>query len=93
MTVVKLLELVALHMRSLADKGFSQEQVLQTFREDWERWKVEQLHSLREEAQAAKATSDQATVDEIEQEIKQVEAQKYDEGDFYRVWSLSKSLR
>jgi hypothetical protein len=85
-------QFTALYMRSLADEGFSQEQVLQSFREGWERWKVEQLQSLREEQQAAKAASDQATVDEIEQEIRLTEGEEYDEGDFYRIWGLSRYL-
>jgi hypothetical protein len=86
-------QFTARYMRSLVDKGFSQEQVLQTFREDWERWKVEQLQSLREEQQAAQVTSDQATVDEIEQEIGLTEGEEFDEGDFYRIWGLSRYLK
>jgi len=86
-------QFTALYMRFLADRGFSREQVLQAFHEDWERGKVVRLQNLREEQQAAKAASDQTALDEIEREIRLIEAEEYDEGDFYRIWGLFKDLR
>jgi hypothetical protein len=84
---------LALRVQSLIDKGFSREQVEQTFRDEAERRREDSLQSLHEEIEQVKSTHDPEYVAELENELRLVEGEKHDEAEFDRLWKLAKDLR